>query len=1119
MQLHIDPFKNVVPKIYAYTTPEIARHDGWTKIGYTEQKSVEKRILQQTQTADVRFNIEWYKEARYIDGSGAYFTDHDFHDYLQRFKGIKREPKTEWFQIAPNAAKQMFYDFASRDYAEAQVSENSKQYILRSEQQRAVAETLAYYKKCLQNNEKKHAEFLWNAKPRFGKTLTTYDFMRQMDAKMVLIVTNRPTIANSWFDDFEKFIAWQTDYLFVSESDALKGQKTLSRAKFIDEQLKAEEKHKELRMVAFLSLQDLKGSMHFGGEIDKLKWIADNKWDLLVIDEAHEGVDTYKTDRAFENIQRKFTLHLSGTPFKALAGNKFTQEQIFNWTFTDEQQAKENWNSDAMNPYAAMPRMNMYTYQMSQLAIDRVNKGIDLSDDDKAEFAFDLNEFFSTNNQGQFVHKKEVEKFLDALCTQEKFPFSTAELREELKHTFWLLERVDSAKALAKMLKEHDVFKDYEIVVAAGDGKLGEDEDADNTKSRRSLDKVKDAIREHDKTITLSVGQLTTGVTIPEWTAVFMLSNMKSSTEYIQAAFRAQNPYKFEKNGKYYRKENAYIFDFAPERTLMIFDEFANSLYTSTASGNGTRQEREDNIKRLLNFFAVYAEDEEGKMIKLDAEKVLTIPVKIKSEEVIRRGFMSNLLFTNIGSVFNAPQEVIDIIDKIEPAKEIGKKKDVSDLSHVKDVPVDEKGNVQIDDKIVINQTNAIFGEKIYEPTTGDVRNVYQQVDDDPEPEEKLAMTIVQKVAESLQGDLYGKAKEAYGITQTAAKRIEEQIKKNNAEELKPIVDDFKQQQKIAKADLAKKTQAAASEAEINTAQEEYKTAIKEAQKAFFEQMQEKADKMAKESAKQAVEKLETQKLEKQKREEEGKIRDKLRGFSRTIPSFIMAYGDDKLDLQNFDTYPPAGVFKEVTSITVEEFQQLRDGFDYIDQETGETKHFDGGVIDELVFNASVKEFLAKKRELADYFAEENDEDIFDYIPPQKTNQIFTPKKVVQMMIDQLKATDPHIFESPDKTFVDFYMKSGLYITEIVKRLYRNRVLKSLIPDDKERVKHILECQVFGFAPTQIIYDITMAYIFGFDEKAKSISRRNFFNIDTLPYAEQGTLQNLVNEKLGDRVK
>ncbi len=156
---------------------------------------------------------------------------------------------------------------------------------------------------------------------------------------------------------------------------------------------------------------------------------------------------------------------------------------------------------------------------------------------------------------------------------------------------------------------------------------------------------------------------------------------------------------------------------------------------------------------------------------------------------------------------------------------------------------------------------------------------------------------------------------------------------------------------------------------------------------------------------------------------------------------------------------------------------------------------------------------------LANYFNEQSEEDIFDYIPPQETNQIFTPKAVVKMMVDQLEKNEPNIFSCPDKTFVDFYMKSGLYITEIVKRLYRNPLIKSLYPNDKERIKHILECQVFGFAPTRIIYDIAMSYVFGFDESGKEISRHNFFAIDTLPYAENGTLQKLINKKLGDRIK
>lgn len=1116
MQININPYANIVPKIYAYTTPEIARHNGWTKIGYTEQPSVKKRIEQQTKTADVRFNIEWQQEARYTDGSGEYFTDHNFHDYLERFEDIKREPNTEWFNIDGPTSQQLLWKFAARSYAHAQ-TKNKLTYILRREQQQAVDATYAYYQKCLQTGEKEKAEFLWNAKPRFGKTLTSYDFMRKMDARMVLIVTNRPAIANSWFDDFEKFIAWQTDYRFVSTTDSLKERATLTREQFLNAQLEAEDKNQELRMVAFLSLQDLKGSVYFGGTIDKLRWVAENNWDLLIIDEAHEGVDTHKTDKAFDKINRKFALHLSGTPFKAVAMGKFAQEQIFNWTFSDEQEAKDNWQEETLNPYACMPRMNMYTYQMSQIAIDKVNRGIDLSDDDKTEFAFDLNEFFKTNERGQFIHKNEVKKFLDALVEQEKFPFSTPELRKELAHTFWLLERVDSAKALAKMLKEHPIFENYEIVLAAGDGRL-EEEDA--TKSKRSFDKVREAIKNHDKTITLSVGQLTTGVTIPEWTAVFMLSNMKSPAEYIQAAFRAQNPFKFEKDGKLYQKENAYIFDFAPERTLMIFDEFANSLYSTTSGGGGTKSEREANIKRLLNFFAVFAEDQDGKMEQVDAAKVLTIPLKIKTEEVIRRGFMSNMLFSNIGVVFNAPKEVVEILNKMEPVKEQGSRKEKLDHEELQEVPVDENGNIEIPQETVVNQTNAVFGEKIYEEVPVKPLEPYKEVGDDTKPEEAMAVGLAQKIAETLHEGIYSEqAQSDYGLTKAESKRIEEKVQKQAEEALKRVAEDFTDKKKVLEADLQHELAKATTEAEKIQVQAEHAEKVQQATQEFNEAMEKRTQEVIVESAQKVVEEQETKKEEKKMRTMEGDIRDRLRGFARTIPSFIMAYGDDKLVLKNFETYPKEEVFKYVTSVTVDEFKMLRDGFEYTDEETGEKKKFPGGVFAEDVFDSSVQEFLNKKRELADYFAETSEEDIFDYIPPQKTNQIFTPKKVVQMMVDQLVETEPHIFESPDKTFVDFYMKSGLYITEIVKRLYRNKVLKSIIPDDKERVKHILECQVFGFAPTQIIYDITMSYIFGFDEEAKNISRRNFFCEDTLPYAERGELQQLVNEKLEDRIK
>ena len=1126
MQIEINPFSNIVPKIYAYTTPGVPAHDGWTKIGYTEQSDVRDRIYQQTNTADIDFKLEWYEKAQFK--SGEFFKDHDFHDYLVRFHHISRKEGKEWFQVNPKRSHTLFNSFVDGDFDGAQISEEHSDYVLRKEQQAAVDMTVAYY------NEHKGggAEFLWNAKPRFGKTLTSYDFMRKIGAKNVLIVTNRPSIANSWYDDFSKFIAHQEgNYTFVSECDALSERAVISRDEYVDIMLK--DPDKDYRMVAFESLQGLKGSLYFGGNYDKLKWILDINWDLLIIDEAHEGVDTYKTDTAFENIKRKFTLHLSGTPFKAIAKGKFGQNQIYNWSFSDEQEAKDNWNSIEQNPYAKMPRMNLLTYQMSKIIQDKVNKGLDLSDDENVEYAFDLNEFFKTNSSGKFVYENDVIKFLDALTEQKKFPFSTKELRNELKHTFWLLSRVDSAKALAKLLKQHKVFENYEIIVAAGDGMLDEAGE-DTPQSKKSYDRVREAIANHDKTITLSVGQLTTGVTIPEWTAVFMLSNMRSAAEYIQAAFRAQNPYQFEKNGKFYQKENAYIFDFSPERTLLVYDEFANSLYSSTAGGNGTKEERTENVKRLLNFFSVFAEDENGEMQELDAAKVLSIPIAIKSEEVVKRGFMSNFLFEDISNVYNYSAEVINIIKKIKPAEEM--KTGDNNIDNASEINLDDEGNVVVDNELVVNQTSAIFGEKVYEYEVSDVaetfENAFREATIVPENDQENAEPIVnyqnmldkvtscvaEAIVSTLAPDIKTKAKEEYGLNVKQTDNVVKKMQGNVQKELQKVADEHIRQQKIIEVEKAKELKKADTPEKIDEVKAIFEEKAKKATEKFQEQIQEKAKEVVANSAANVIEELEVKKAESVKRDVDKDIRKHLRGFTRHIPSFIMAYGDENLTISNIENYVKEDVFKDVTSITVDEFKRLRDGWDYTDTETGEKKHVNGN-FNAAVFDDSVRRFLEIKGKLANYFDETNEEDIFNYIPPQETNQIFTPKKVVEMMVDQLLENDPKIFDCGDKTFVDFYMKSGLYITEIVKRLYRNELMKSLYPNDEDRIKHILECQVFGFAPTQIIYDIAMSYIFGFDEAGKKISRRNFFQVDTLPYAEQGTLQKLVNEKLGDRVE
>ena len=291
----------------------------------------------------------------------------------------------------------------------------------------------------------------------------------------------------------------------------------------------------------------------------------------------------------------------------------------------------------------------------------------------------------------------------------------------------------------------------------------------------------------------------------------------------------------------------------------------------------------------------------------------------------------------------------------------------------------------------------------------------------------------------------------------------------------------------------------------------EFEKKQKEAMEKFNEELTTAISDFARESTKETVKTVETRKKEREKETIEDGVRDHLRGFSRTIPSFLMAYGDNTVTLATFDTIIPDKVFLEVTSITLDQFKFLRDGGDYVEEETGQTKHFEGQLFDSVVFDDSVKEFLALKKKLADYFDEKSVEDIFDYIPPQKTNQIFTPKTMVKKMVDMLEQENPGCFDMPDKTFIDLYMKSGLYITEIVKRLYQSDEMKKQFPDNKERLKHIFEKQVYGLAPTEIIYKIATSYILGFDEDTKNI-KHNFRQLDALPYAKDGTLEQMLDE-------
>ncbi|SEA84098.1 Superfamily II DNA or RNA helicase [Oribacterium sp. KHPX15] len=1112
-KINLKTSEKVVPMIYAYTTPEIRRHDGWTKIGYTEQ-TVEKRLEQQMHTADVEYRLEWKGTAIYDDGSGDIFHDSDFHAYLSK-NGIERKEGTEWFKVLPPLSKTLFYQFKEKR-GQLESSEVIK-YSLRPEQEKAAREAFDYF------NKHERGQFLYNAKPRFGKTLTTYDLCKRLGAVNILIVTNRPAIANSWYEDYEKFLGTKSGYHFVSTVDGIQDRKkhpyVMGREEYQKYASHVDE-NEFCGCIEFISLQDLKGSIYFGGQYDKLKEVRDTNWDILVIDEAHEGVDTYKTDVAFDHIERKQTLHLSGTPFKALANDKFSRDAIYNWTYADEQKAKREFKGEPgdENPYGKLPRLNMFTYQMSEIIRDKLSQGIEINGETE-EYAFDLNEFFSTKNNGQFVYDDSVDMFLDALTSQEKFPFSTDDLRDELKHTLWLLNRVDSAKALAKKLNNHPVFKNYEIVLAAGDGKLDEDREADDVEIKKAFDKVNKAIKEHDKTITLSVGQLTTGVTIPEWSAVLMLSSLKSPALYMQAAFRAQNPCLFTKGTEHYRKENAYVFDFDPARTLIIYEQIANGLSDDTSGDKGDSDTRKQHVRELLNFFPVYAEDAEGEMIELDAEKVLSIPRKLKSQEVVRRGFMSDYLFQNIGRVFNAPQEVLDILTAIAPSKD-----DFEVNPQVaEDLSINEEGEVQLDEDYVIGKAADMFGDKIYDKSEIDdvLTNVIEKTapekTDSVKKEEELIEKLTNTFKTEVTDHILDVAEKQYGkeLSTATKKGLERKLQTETHAVVGKAVGDYKIQQRTLEKEREEKLAEASTKEQMQTINQMIDEQQKKAVETLQNTIKESVETFVENAGKTVVETVETEKREQRKRTIEDSIKDHLRGFSRTIPSFLMAYGDEETTLENFDKIIPDQVFRDVTSISLEAFRLLRDGGKVKNSETGLEEDYYGHLFDPVVFNDSVKEFMAKKVALANYFEPGKEEDIFDYIPPQKTNQIFTPKWVVKDMVNRLEAENPGCFDDPNHTFADLYMKSGMYITEIVKRLYQNESIKKLYPDDAERLNHIFAKQVYGLAPTQIIYKICLSYILGFSKDIE-IKKHNIECCDALQYTEENALEKKLKELFPD---
>ncbi|MDQ8765566.1 Eco57I restriction-modification methylase domain-containing protein [Streptococcus ruminantium] len=571
-----------------------------------------KRINQYMKTSGLPYTLGWV-ELAYKKATKSWFHDYDVHNVLKR-SGIKQAEQlegTEWFKTDLETAKAAIKAVKEgRNYLNITAKESFIEepvITLRPEQEAAVEQT--------QNVFKKKDRMLWNAKMRFGKTLTSLQLVKNEAFQKVLIMTHRPVVADSWFDDFKKMKMSEAgyDYGSVNQGETL-------------ENLKRGDKP----FVYFASIQLLR----YNGGQTNLKDFADVDWDLIIIDEAHEGTQTELSDSVMKELVKEHTkiLELSGTPFNLL--DQFDEEQVYTWDYVMEQQAKKKWELERPsepNPYETLPKVSMYTFEMKHK--ER------FSDESKS---FNFREFFRVAEDGQLVYKQEVRQFLDNIThpdSRTNYPFSTKSYREELRHTLWLMPGVKEANAFEDLLKEHPIFgKEYKIVnvVRGASSDDGIANDADIEKVRSAIGKDPS----QTKTITLTVRKLTTGVNIPEWTAVLFLSNTNSAMNYLQAAFRAQTPFSHEKLGM---KTNCYVFDFAPDRALTVM---AESAQINSGVGKKNTQAQKQAMARLLNFMPILGASDNG-MKTYDVDRMLTQLKKVYAEKAVRSGFEDDSLYND----------------------------------------------------------------------------------------------------------------------------------------------------------------------------------------------------------------------------------------------------------------------------------------------------------------------------------------------------------------------------------------------------------------------------------------------------------------------------------------
>ena len=584
------------------------------------KKAAKHRIDEYTKTAGIAYQLLYTEMTVFFsNGEIKSFNDKQVHLVLER-SGIKKKifdkvkGANEWYCCDLETVKKAIaaVKHGKTSLNSSEITHEQTPIVFRPEQQKAIDMTIKQFKKGNQ--------MLWNAKMRFGKTLSALQVVKEEGYAKTLILTHRPVVDEGWFEDFNKIFYDSSDYHYGSRT---KGES------FESLQLLAK---KGGKFVYFVSMQDMRGSDEVGGKFEKDSEVYNTPWDMLIIDEAHEGTKTDLGASVIEKLTKPQTkvLRLSGTPFNLL--DDYKESEIFTWDYIMEQQAKSEWDLIHMgdpNPYAGLPAINIYTYDLGRLMND-------YADDEKA---FNFREFFRVHDDGTFIHDHDVDRFLNLLCKDDKdslYPYSNEKFRKIFRHTLWVVPGVASARALSTKLKQHPIFGNFQIVNVAGNG----DEDEENADALQMVNKAIGADPGATWTITLSCGKLTTGVSIKPWTAVFMMagSYSTSAASYMQTIFRVQTPFTY----KGQMKTDCYAFDFAPDRTLRVLAEAAR---VSSKVGKQTDEDRRV-LGEFLNFCPIISID--GSQMKpYDVNNMMGQLKRAQIDRVVRGGFEDGALYND----------------------------------------------------------------------------------------------------------------------------------------------------------------------------------------------------------------------------------------------------------------------------------------------------------------------------------------------------------------------------------------------------------------------------------------------------------------------------------------